>query len=159
MPSRPGSRPYGHFGLLSLLNHSVPEGHPPWCQGRDQRELKGQDRYRTGGTCRAKRNGRAQGPAVPSLFTAQANRLLPVCITQRLAGRRQRCALPQKSMPPPGMAGAAGAFFFGSSAMSASVVISRPEMEAASCSAVRTTLVGSMMPDFTMSTYSPVWAL
>jgi hypothetical protein len=36
--------------------------------------------------------------------------------------------------------------------------MSRPATEAASCSAVRTTLVGSMMPAFTMSPYSPVWA-
>ena len=55
---------------------------------------------------------------------------------------------PQKSMPPmpppPGIAGAAS--FFGGSATMASVVISRPATEAASCSAVRTTLAGSMMP-------------
>jgi hypothetical protein len=49
-------------------------------------------------------------------------------------------------MPPPGPPGIAGLCFFGSSATIASVVISRPAMEAASCSAVRTTLVGSMMP-------------
>ena len=39
-----------------------------------------------------------------------------------------------------------GVCFFGSSATIASVVIRRPAIEAASCSAVRTTLVGSMMP-------------
>ncbi|MFG1318647.1 hypothetical protein, partial [Xanthobacter autotrophicus] len=38
-----GCATYGAFGLLSLLNHSLPAGHPPWCQGRDQRELKGED--------------------------------------------------------------------------------------------------------------------
>ncbi len=44
--------------------------------------------------------------------------------------------------------------FFGSgiSATIASVVIISPATEAASCSAVRTTLVGSMMPAFIMST-------
>ncbi len=60
-------------------------------------------------------------------------------------------------MPPPGgMAGPAS--FFGASTMIASVVISRPAIEAASWSAVRTTLVGSMMPCLTRSPYSPVWA-
>ena len=38
----------------------------------------------------------------------------------------------------------------------ASVVMSRPATEAASCRAVRTTLVGSMMPSFTRSTYFSV---
>ncbi len=60
-------------------------------------------------------------------------------------------------MPPAGMAGAAS--FFGASAIIASVVISRPATEAASWIAVRTTLVGSMMPALTRSPYSPVWAL
>jgi uncharacterized membrane-anchored protein len=40
----------------------------------------------------------------------------------------------------------AAASFFGASAIMASVVISRPATEAASCRAVRTTLAGSMMP-------------
>ena len=52
---------------------------------------------------------------------------------------------PCPPMPPPGMAGV-GVCFFGSSATIALVVMSRPAIEAASCSAVRTTLVGSMMP-------------
>ena len=53
---------------------------------------------------------------------------------------------PIPPMPPPGPPGIAGPCFFGNSATMASVVISRPAMEAAPCSAVRTTLVGSMMP-------------
>ena len=69
--------------------------------------------------------------------------------------RRLGRVLDQKPMPPmsgapPGMA---GSFFSGFSATMASVVISRPATEAASCRAVRTTLVGSMMPAFTMSVY------
>ena len=48
--------------------------------------------------------------------------------------------------PPPG--GIGGPFFSGFSATIASVVTSRPATEAASCSAVRTTFVGSMMPAF-----------
>ena len=64
--------------------------------------------------------------------------------------------LDQKSMPPmpppPGIAGAG--LSFGTSATIASVVISRPATEAASCSAVRTTLAGSTMPASSMSTYS-----
>jgi hypothetical protein len=40
-----------------------------------------------------------------------------------------------------------------------SVVSSRPAIEAAFCSAVRTTLAGSMTPALNMSTYSPVSAL
>src|SRR5271154_788401 len=47
-------------------------------------------------------------------------------------------------MPPPGMAGAS--FFFGASATIASVVIIRPAIDAASCSATRTTFAGSTMP-------------
>src|SRR5262245_51019560 len=65
----------------------------------------------------------------------------------------------QKSMPPMpppgGMAGPAEAFF-GTSATIASVVISSAATEAAFWIAVRTTLVGSMMPFLTRSTYSPV---
>src|ERR1044071_7594271 len=62
----------------------------------------------------------------------------------------------QKSI---GGAAAAGSDFLGLSATSASVVISRAATEAASCSAVRTTLAGSITPAFTMSWYSPVVAL
>jgi hypothetical protein len=40
-----------------------------------------------------------------------------------------------------------------------SVVSSRPAMEAAFCSAVRVTLVGSTTPAFTRSSYSPVATL
>src|SRR5580693_3300535 len=53
-------------------------------------------------------------------------------------------------IPPPGMAGAS--FFFGVSATMASVVIIRPAIEAASCSATRTTFAGSTMPALSMST-------
>src|SRR5262245_5414897 len=56
-------------------------------------------------------------------------------------------------MPPPG--GMGGAFFFGISATIASVVMRRPAADAASCSAVRTTLAGSMTPCFTRLPYSP----
>ena len=61
-------------------------------------------------------------------------------------------------MPPPGMAGAAfSSSFFSTTTHS---VVSRSEaMDAAFCSAVRVTLVGSRMPAYTMSTYSPVAAL
>src|SRR5690606_13259984 len=70
-----------------------------------------------------------------------------------------RSALDQKSMPPmPPMPppAAAGSSFFGSSATIASVVIIRPAIDAAFCSAVRVTLVGSRMPNSTMS---PNWPL
>ncbi len=40
----------------------------------------------------------------------------------------------------------------------ASVVIMRPAIEVASCSATRTTFAGSTMPAFSMSTYCSVWA-
>ena len=50
--------------------------------------------------------------------------------------------MPPPIRPPPGI----GLSFFGFSATIASVVISSPATEAASCRAVRTTLVGSMMP-------------
>src|SRR6266852_4359586 len=67
----------------------------------------------------------------------------------------------QKSMspmPPPGPPGIGGDFFLGSSATIASVVTSRPATLAASWSAARTTLVGSMMPFDTRLPNSPVWA-
>ena len=51
---------------------------------------------------------------------------------------------------PPSPAGI-GDFFSGFSAIIASVVISRLATEAASCSAVRTTFAGSMMPFVTRS--------
>src|ERR1700730_1685668 len=55
------------------------------------------------------------------------------------------------------MAGIAGVSF-GTSATMASAVTIRPAPEAASLSAARTTLAGSMMPLSTMSTYSSDWA-
>ena len=58
-------------------------------------------------------------------------------------------------MPPPGGMPGIGVSFLGFSATIASVVINSPAIEAASCSAVRTTLVGSMMPLETRSPYSP----
>src|SRR5262249_25226103 len=67
----------------------------------------------------------------------------------------------QKSIPPPippAPGGMAGVCFFGTSATIASVVMSRPATEAASCNAVRTTLVGSMMPFDTRLPYSPLCA-
>src|SRR4030088_2115294 len=60
-------------------------------------------------------------------------------------------------MPPPGIPGAPLSFF-GLSATMASVVIRSPAIDAAFCSAARTTLVGSMMPLVTRLTYSPFWA-
>ena len=56
-------------------------------------------------------------------------------------------------------AAAAGASFFGRSAISASVVSISAATDAAFCSAVRTTLVGSMTPALTRSSYSSVAAL
>src|SRR6516162_7073444 len=58
-------------------------------------------------------------------------------------------------MPPPGIPGRP---VFGLSATMASVVISSPAIDAAFCSADRTTLVGSMMPLVTRLMYSPFWA-
>ena len=49
-------------------------------------------------------------------------------------------------MPPPPACGMAGPCRRAASLTAASVVISRPATEAASCSAVRTTLVGSITP-------------
>ena len=51
------------------------------------------------------------------------------------------------SMPPGGIAGMF--FFSGFSAIMASVVTSRPAMDAASSNAVLTTLAGSIMPALT----------
>src|SRR6201996_8622414 len=66
---------------------------------------------------------------------------------------------PMPPMPPPGMPPAPPPPFLGASTMAASVVISRPATEAASCRAVRTTFAGSITPSFTRSPYSSVWAL
>ena len=52
---------------------------------------------------------------------------------------------PIPPMPPPGIAGMAD-FFSGLSATSASVVSTRPAIDAAFCSAARVTLAGSMTP-------------
>src|SRR5437660_4218363 len=61
---------------------------------------------------------------------------------------------PMPPMPPPvGIPGAP--LGSGLSATIASVVINSPATEPASCSATRTTLVGSIIPAFTMSLYSP----
>ena len=57
-------------------------------------------------------------------------------------------------MPPGGIAGPLS--FFGFSATVASVVISNPAIDAAFCSAARTTFVGSRIPIFTKSPYSSV---
>ncbi len=60
---------------------------------------------------------------------------------------------PMPPMPPiSGMAGMAG-LSSGFSATMASVVIIRPATEAASSKAVRTTLVGSMIPALIISRY------
>ena len=61
-------------------------------------------------------------------------------------------------MPPMSGAPDGAGCFSGLSATMASVVTSNPAIDAASCSAVRTTLVGSMIPAFTMSVYSPFCA-
>src|SRR5690348_9547795 len=61
--------------------------------------------------------------------------------------------LPIPPMPPGGMPGVL--FGSGLSATIPSVVINSPATEAASCSATRTTLVGSIIPAATMSLYSP----
>ena len=57
-------------------------------------------------------------------------------------------------IPPPGGMAGMGASFFGFSATIASVVMSSPAMDAASCRAIRTTFVGSIMP---LETKSPYW--
>src|SRR5262249_59863703 len=68
-----------------------------------------------------------------------------VCRALRPPERKETAQKSMSPMPAPGP-GTGGVFFFGISATIASVVMSRPATEDASCSAVRTTLVGSMMP-------------
>jgi hypothetical protein len=60
---------------------------------------------------------------------------------------------PMPPIAPGGMPGAP--LGSGLSATIASVVINSPAIEAASCNATRTTLVGSIIPAATMSLYSP----
>jgi hypothetical protein len=52
-------------------------------------------------------------------------------------------------MPPPGGIAGIGDWGSGFSATMASVVTDKPATDAASCSACRTTLVGSMIPALT----------
>jgi hypothetical protein len=80
---------------------------------------------------------------------------LLVLVTDRAP---QKSMPPIPPMPPPAPPGMAEPCFFGSSATIASVVISRPAIEAAPCRATRTTFVGSMMPFETKLPYSPVCA-
>ena len=75
-------------------------------------------------------------------------------VTTALAGRHVPAA--DRRLP---LGGGGGFFSPGRSDTMASVVMRRPATEAASCSAVRTTLAGSTMPASIMSTYSSVWAL
>ena len=60
-------------------------------------------------------------------------------------------------MPPLGSAGIAAAGS-GLSATTASVVKNNPAMDDAFCNAERVTFTGSLIPAFSMSTYSPVAA-
>src|SRR3989442_6571 len=75
-----------------------------------------------------------------------------MCVLRRLGAQ----SIPPMP-PPPGIGGIFSFSFF--SATTHSVVRSSPAMEAAFCSAVRVTLVGSMTPAATRSSYSSVWAL
>mmetsp|Transcript_8013 Transcript_8013/g.20440 ORF Transcript_8013/g.20440 Transcript_8013/m.20440 type:complete len:201 (+) Transcript_8013:130-732(+) len=63
---------------------------------------------------------------------------------------------PMPPMPPPPIDGSGLSSLI--SKTTASVVVMRPETDEASMSAVRTTLVGSMIPAANMSVYLPFWA-
>ncbi len=88
-------------------------------------------------------------PASCPAQTEKAGREARLSLDRTMASGRPQKSMPP--MPPPPIGGMAG-LSFGSSAIIASVVTSRPATEAASWSAVRTTLVGSMMPAAIMST-------
>ena len=96
------------------------------------------------------------GPGVGK--TTLVNAILKVLQTKTpaiaLAAPTGRAAKRMGEPPPGGI----GVSFFGFSATIASVVIKRPATDAASCSAVRTTLAGSMTPRATRSPYSLAWA-
>src|SRR5260363_261622 len=68
-------------------------------------------------------------------------------------------SIPILPMPPPGILPGAGVSSLGNSHTAQSVINSRPATEAAFCSAVRVTLVGSTTPACIRSPYSPVAAL
>lgn len=94
----------------------------------------------------SKAAARSATVATENAAPIQAQRLLFHRSTDRPRPERSRtCRFNQKSMPPPGIGGS-GPSFFAFSATIASVVISKPAIEAASCSAVRTTLTGSITP-------------
>ncbi|GIX15602.1 MAG: hypothetical protein KatS3mg118_3561 [Paracoccaceae bacterium] len=87
--------------------------------------------------------GKAAGGKVGAGKETGARRPPPLTVPLRMSRKITSC----RPCRPCRRAMPAAAFFgSGLSATIASVVISRPATEAASCSAVRTTLVGSMMP-------------
>src|SRR5882672_5026353 len=102
--------------------------------------------------------------AHPAIMTRYRPRLVPSARASSMvvltASRRLHMSMP--SMPPmPPMPPWAWPPFFSStnSATIASVVSMRPATDAAFCSAVRATLVGSITPISTISPNSSVWAL
>ena len=80
------------------------------------------------------------------------------CIYWFIGRRLYRGAGKDQYIPPPGAPAGSGLSSF-NSLMIASVVSSRPAIEAAFCNAVRSTLVGTMTPIFIRSPYSWVRAL
>ena len=113
--------------------------------------------------------GVIEGLGVPNVW--QRARRKPVAIPSEILAKTFLVELFAEERDRTGLAGpvptvqysiagiGAGFSSFGSSATSASVVISSEATEAASCSAVRTTLAGSITPDFTRSSYWPLAAL
>ena len=93
-----------------------------------------------------------------AFLVAHASYMVLSAHRKRKAEETDAMEAARTDLPPPGMGGI-GFSSFGSSATMASVVSNSPAMDAAFCSAVRVTLVGSTMPSCTMSPYSPVAAL
>src|SRR5690606_27870387 len=100
----------------------------------------------------------AGGPAAALRLSGLAKKnAAPPSQAARRVGRTTGRRADQKSMSAEAGAGAFSSL--GSSATVASVVRIRPAMDAAFCSAVRVTLVGSTTPISTRSPYSPVATL
>ena len=159
-PSAPGVAPQGHGHRQSGIQFALDVDR---LAGGDVAAVERRGRHADRRATR-RRDRRRRAAAAHRELAGRPARLITPAAKKKGGPRAALCIRfdrtliipPIPPMPPP--AGIAGAGSFGSSATIASVVMRRPATEAASCSAVRTTLAGSMMPASTMSTYSSVWA-
>ena len=128
-----------------------PRPHPQFPRGGPHPQFQGEGQ--SGGKDKSPARG-ARGSCAKRDSRPRAGRGASPALALALA-----LALPQyiPPMPPPGIDGAFSGSFF--STTTASVVSRRLAMDAAFWSAVRVTLVGSITPASTRSSYLSAWAL